>query len=100
MDARARSDRKQTIERAQDMVAHPAKYDSVTSKGALKYVTKHEVNPDGVLGSLPIVTFDAEALAVDEALDGYYLIVTYKTNMEDLEIIGTYSSLTACLRYL
>lgn len=90
---RARSERKQTIERARDMVAHPAKYDSVTSKGALKYVTKHEVDPDGVLGSLPIVTFDAEALAADEALDGYYLIVTSKTDMEDLEVIDTYRGL-------
>lgn len=82
-----------TIDRALDMVAHPTKYDSITAKGALKYLSKHEVDQDGVVGGMPVVSFDSEALAADEALDGYYLIVTSKTDMEDLKIIDTYRGL-------
>lgn len=91
--ARARKERQKTIDRALDMVAHPTKYDSITAKGALKYVSKHEVDQDGVVGGMPVVSFDEEALAADEALDGYYLIVTSKTDMEDLKIIDTYRGL-------
>ena len=91
--ARARKERQKTIDRALDMVAHPTKYDSITAKGALKYVSKHEVDQDGVVGGMPVVSFDSEALAADEALDGYYLIVTSKTDMEDLKIIDTYRGL-------
>ena len=91
--ARARKERQKTIDRALDMVAHPTKYDSITAKGALKYVSKHEVDQDGVVGDVPVVSFDTEALAADEALDGYYLIVTSKTDMEDLKIIDTYRGL-------
>lgn len=91
--ARARKERQKTIDRALDMVAHPTKYDSITAKGALKYVSKHEVDQDGVVGGMPVVSFDTEALAADEALDGYYLIVTSKTDMEDLKIIDTYRGL-------
>ena len=90
---RARAERKRTIERAQDMVAHPNKYDSVTSRGALRYVNKHEVGQGGTVGDAPVASFDAEALAADEACDGYYLIVTSKTDMEDLEVIDTYRGL-------
>lgn len=91
--ARARVERQKTIDRALDMVAHPTKYDSITAKGALKYVSKHEVDQDGVVGDVPVVSFDTEALVADEALDGYYLIVTSKTDMEDLKIIDTYRGL-------
>ena len=90
---RARTERQKAIGRALDMVAHPTKYDSVTNKGALKYVSKHEVDQDGALGDVPVVSFDEQALAADEACDGYYLIVTSKTDMEDLEIINTYRGL-------
>ncbi len=91
--ARARKERQKTTDRALDMVAHPTKYDSITAKGALKYVSKHEVDQDGVVGDVPVVSFDTEALVADEALDGYYLIVTSKTDMEDLKIIDTYRGL-------
>ena len=56
-------------------------------------MNKHEVGQGGTVGDAPVASFDAEALAADEACDGYYLIVTSKTDMEDLEAIDTYRGL-------
>jgi hypothetical protein len=56
-------------------------------------VNKHEVGQGGTVGDAPVASFDAEALAADEACDGYYLIVTSKTDMGDLEAIDTYRGL-------
>lgn len=91
---RARAERRRAVERAMDIVAHPSKFDTVTSKGALKYVTARNADPKtGEIAGRRVVTFDEEALAADELCDGYYLIVTSKTDMSDMEVIDTYRGL-------
>ena len=91
---RARRERARTVERAMDLVAHPSKYAAVTDRGAMKYVSARDADPEtGEVAGPTQLAFDAEALAADEACDGYYLIVTSKTDMPDLEVIDTYRGL-------
>lgn len=91
---RARRERARTVERAMDLVAHPPKYAAVTGRGAMRYVSARDADPEtGEVAGPTQLAFDAEALAADEACDGYYLIVTSKTDMPDLEVIDTYRGL-------
>ena len=77
-----------------DLVAHPPKYAAVTGRGAMRYVSARDADPEtGEVAGPTQLAFDAEALAADEACDGYYLIVTSKTDMPDLEVIDTYRGL-------
>ena len=91
---RARRERARTVERARDMAERPSRYDAATSRGAARYVIRTDADPEtGEVSGVPSVAFDEEALAADEACDGYYLIVTSRTDMPDMEIIDAYRGL-------
>jgi transposase len=94
-EERARHDREKTLEKAKELIAHPSKYTRATHYGAAKYVKN--INFDKKTGeviengSKPV--FDEEALAYDEACDGYYCIITSECGWSKDKIIDTYRGL-------
>lgn len=92
---RARKERQATVEKARRLVASPGAYAAATHFGAAKYVRGLAV--DGKTGELleaaSALELDEERLAADEACDGYYLIVTSETEMDDDAVIEAYRGL-------
>ena len=92
---RARCEREKTIERAQELVANPGSYSRATHFGAARYVR----GVDFDRGSGEVIEcgkareLNLEAIAEDAAADGYYLIVTSRTDWSDGEIIEAYRGL-------
>ena len=91
---RARAERARTVGRARDMAAHSSHWDAATSRGTARCVIRRDADPEtGEVAGAPATAFDEEALAADEACDGYYLIVTSKTDMPDMDVIDAYRGL-------
>lgn len=94
-DKRAKAERAPAIQKALDIVGHPAKYNRATSYGAAKYVQNlifdKKTGEIIAKGNTPI--FDAEKLKNEELFDGYYAIVTSELNKTDDEILDTYRGL-------
>lgn len=88
-----KADRDAMIERAKDLIAHPKKYDRVTSAGSAAYVVNIHFDKetgDVIEGNLYL---DDEKIQEEEKYDGYYSIVTSELNMDDLELRNTYRGL-------
>lgn len=94
-EKRARCDREKTLEKARQLIASPGKYTRATHWGAAKYVqgVAFDKKTGECLESGTAPVFDEEALARDEACDGYYLIVTSETAWSEGKIIDTYRGL-------
>ncbi len=92
---RAKADRAVAIAKAYDLTAHPGKYTQSTSYGANKYVKKIEYDKETgeILTAKSILEFDEEKLKAEEALDGYYVIVTSESKESDDRIIEIYRGL-------
>ena len=93
-EARARKKREETIKKAMQLIKNPGAYSKATSYGAAKYVENlyfdkesGEILTDFKLG------LNEKAIKEDEALDGYYLIVTSETNWSDEKISNAYHEL-------
>ena len=93
-EARARKKREETIKKAMQLIKNPGAYSKATSYGAAKYVENlyfdkesGEILTDFNLG------LNEKAIKEDEALDGYYLIVTSETNWSDEKISNAYHEL-------
>jgi Transposase len=94
-EQRARHDRNKTLEKAYQLIKSPSRYTRATHLGAAKYVDgiAFDKKTGECLDSGVTPTFNAEALAADEACDGFYLIVTSETGWSDDKIIDTYRGL-------
>jgi len=93
---KARADREKIIQKAKAYVSNPGRYKNATAKhGAAKYVENIEVaeSTGEVIESEKTLVFNELKLLEDEALDGYYSIVTSEKDMPDDEIIDTYRGL-------
>lgn len=92
---RTRAERAITLEKAKDLVKHPSKYTSATSYGAAKYVKKIEYDKETgeIIKSASILDIDEERIKEEEALDGYYLLVTSEMEESDDRIIDIYRGL-------
>ncbi len=92
---RARSDRATAIAKAQDLIVNPGSYTRATSYGAAKYVKNINFNEETgeILSSTQVLELDIEKLRVEEALDGYYIIVTSEYKESDDKIIDIYRGL-------
>ncbi len=92
---RARSDRATAIAKAQDLIANPGSYTRATSYGAAKYVKNINFNEETgeILSSTQVLGLDIEKLREEEALDGYYIIVTSEYKESDDKIIDIYRGL-------
>jgi transposase len=94
-DKRAKAERAAAIAKAQDMAKNPGKYTQATSYGASKYVKKVEFDKETgeILKADSILEIDEEKLRQEEALDGYYVLITSEYKESDDRIIDIYRGL-------
>lgn len=83
-------ERQRAIQRAEDLIRHPKKYDKVSAKGASGYVKNIAFNKEtGEVIDLNL-ELDVEKIEEESKYDGYYSIVTSELNMSDIEIRKIY----------
>ncbi len=94
-DKRAKAERAATIAKAQDMISNPSKYSQATSYGASGYIKNIEFDKETgeILKTSKKLELDWDKLREDEALDGYYVIVTSEYKESDDRIIEMYRGL-------
>lgn len=94
-DKRAKAERAGALAKAQDMAKNPGKYTQATSYGASKYVKKVEFDKETgeILKAISILEIDEKKLREEEALDGYYALITSEYNESDDRIIEIYRGL-------
>ncbi len=64
--------------KAKDLAENPGNYTRTTSYGAAKYVKKIDYDKETgeILASSSILNLDEEKIREEEALDGYYMLLT------------------------
>jgi len=93
---RARAKREAALEKARVLaVANPGNYTNATSYGAAKYIKKIEFDEDTseIREASSILEIDIEKVKEEEALDGYYLIVSSEMKESNDRIIDMYRGL-------
>lgn len=92
---RAKAEREAALAKAKDLAMHPGNYTRATSYGAAKYVKKVDFDKETgeILKASSILEIDEKKLKEEEALDGYYVIVTSEMNESDDRIIEIYRGL-------
>ena len=92
---RAKAERQSAIDKAKDLIGNVQKYNKKNCYGASKYV-KHLVfdkKTGEIIEAKSQLSLDEEKIAEEEALDGYYVIVSSEMNKSDDEIIDIYRGL-------
>lgn len=91
----AKADRAATLAKAQDLTRNPGNYSRATSYGAAKYVKKVDFDKKTgeILTTTSILEIDEERLREEEALDGYYVLLTSEMDEADDNIIEMYRGL-------
>lgn len=94
-ERRARAQREKVLEKSRELVACPGRYTRATHHGAARYVRNiaFDKKSGEVIDTGASPELDLEAIAQDEACDGYYLIVTNHTDWSDDRIIEAYRGL-------
>ena len=88
-------DRDIMVARAMDLIAHPKKYDRVTSAGSGAYVLNIAFDKTtGEVAEGRELSLDMDKIAEEEKYDGYYSIVTSELDMSDQEIREIYRGLS------
>lgn len=87
-----REARNKIIERANDLIKHPGKYDRLAASGTSEYVINLTYDKDGVVIDKDL-RLDVDKIAEEEKYDGYYSIVTSELKMSDIEIRNIYRGL-------
>lgn len=92
---RAKAEREAALAKAWDLAQNPGKYTRATSYGAAKYVKKidYDKQTGEILTASSILDIDEEKIRGEEALDGYYMILTSEMETPDDEIIDMYRGL-------
>lgn len=89
-----RADRAAMIQRAQDLIKNPKKYDRVTSAGSASYVLNIAFDKNtGEIVESKALELDLKKVEEEQKYDGYYSIVTSELNMSDLEMRDVYRGL-------
>lgn len=89
-----KADRDAMIARANDLIAHPKKYDKVTSKGSAAYVLNIAFDKStGLIMNDKNLRLNEEKIKEEEKYDGYYSIVTSELKMSDEEMRKVYRGL-------
>lgn len=90
---RQRAAREQMIQRAEDLIQHPKKYDKVSAKGASGYVMN--LSFDEKTGEVisKKLQLDRKKIEEDSKYDGYYSIVSSELKMDDMELRSVYKGL-------
>lgn len=92
---RAKAERAAAIAKAQDLTRNPGSYTRATSYGAAKYVKKVDYDKETgkILTTSSILELDEDKLREEEALDGYYVLLTSEMEESDDKIIDMYRGL-------
>lgn len=92
---KAKADRAAALAKARDLTSNPGSYTRATSYGAAKYVKKIDYDKDTgeILEPSSILEIDEAKLKEDEALDGYYVLITSELEASDDHIIEIYRGL-------
>ena len=94
--ARSRAKRAETIEKAKRLIKDPSAFSKATSHGAARFVkniTYDKKSGEILVDAGKYAELDSEAIACEEACDGYYCIITSETGLGDREIIDIYKGL-------
>lgn len=94
--AKAREERAAAVEKARALIGNPSRYNKATSVGAAKYVKN--LTFDATTGEIleearKHLQFDEDKLRQEEALDGYYAIITSEYKESDERIVEIYRGL-------
>lgn len=94
-DKRAKAERAAAISKAQDLIANPGKYSRATSYGAAGYVKNIDYDKETgeILTPSKALKLDLDKLREEEALDGYYVIITSEYKETSDRIIEMYRGL-------
>ena len=92
---RAKAERETALAKARDLAQNPGNYTRATSYGAAKYVKKIDYDKEAgeILAASSILDIDEEKIREEEALDGYYMLLTSEMEASDDEIIDMYRGL-------
>ena len=92
---RAKAEREATLAKARDLAANPGSYTKATSYGAAKYIKKVDYDKDTgeILTASSILDIDEDLIREEEALDGYYMLLTSEMDTPDDKIIDMYRGL-------
>lgn len=89
-----KQDRQAMVERAKDMIRHPANYTRATHGGSASYIKNISFSRDtGEIVDGENLELDMEKILEEEKYDGYYSIVTSELGMSDREMRETYRGL-------
>ncbi|MCI6002265.1 MAG: IS1634 family transposase [Tenericutes bacterium] len=87
-------DREMVIKKANDLIAHPNKYNRATSYGVAGYVNNLKfVKKTGEIANASELKLNEEKIKEEEKYDGYYSIVTSEEKLSDIEIRNIYRGL-------
>ena len=94
-DKRSKAERAAAIAKALDLISNPGKYNRSTSYGAAGYVKNIDFDKDTgeILTVGKALGLDTDKIREDEALDGYYIIVTSEHKETSDRIIDMYRGL-------
>lgn len=92
---KAKAERATTLLKANDLISNPGKYTRATSYGATKYIKKVEFDKESgeILKGISDLSINEELIRQEEALDGYYVIVTSELDESDDTLIDIYRGL-------
>lgn len=92
---RAKADRAAALAKAADLAKNPGSYTRATSYGAAKYVKKVDFDKETgeILTASSILEIDENLIREEEALDGYYVLLTSEMEESDDKIIDMYRGL-------
>ena len=89
-----KADRDAMVARAEDLIAHPKKYDRLSTAGSRSYVKNIAFHKEtGEIIEDREMTLDLEKIMEEEKYDGYYSIVTSELEMDDHELRNIYRGL-------
>jgi transposase len=93
--ARAKAERESALAKARDLTKNPGSYTRATSYGAAKYVKKVEYDKKTgeILTASSVLDINEELIREEEALDGYYMLLTSEMDTPDDKIIDMYRGL-------
>ena len=90
-----KQDRQAMVERAKDMIRHPANYTKATHGGSASYIKNISFNKDtGEIVNGESLELDEEKIREEEKYDGYYSIVTSELAMSDRKMREIYRGLS------
>lgn len=90
-----RNDREIMIQRAQDLIKNPKKYDRVTSAGSASYVLNIAFDRNtGEIIANKALELNIKKIEEEQKYDGYYSIVTSELGMSDTEMRNVYRGLS------